>query len=296
MDRVDPKDAGVAICGGIELADQSVAVQDREGEESPATLGVGLAHLQLVVEVEELHQPLTIVDQPVERGQQGDPPRDRLIQPERIDPPFAPDTLDHRQLADVDAVDRALQPAGSGDTQGTQQPLAAGPQRLVDGDDQVVGIDPRRQVPQPVPPTRPATATSSRATRKSSILMTFRLLVHPADRHGRTHVSGNSREVSGPSPRSHWRMASRQVMLVSTQSRRSCCQSRNSPRPGHSAISARNSTMSSARRANPCRSISRCSAIASSSSVGSYDDPSRSPRRELMLRGIRDCLVLDYEP
>ena len=69
--------------------------------------------------------------------------------------------------------------------------------------------------------------------------MTFLLSVHPVDRHGTTHVSGSSREGSGPDRRSLRRMSRRHASLVLTHSPRDTCQSRSGDGPGHSFISAR---------------------------------------------------------
>ena len=43
--------------------------------------------------------------------------------------------------------------------------------------------------------------------------MTLRLLVHPVDAHGTTHVSGISRELSGPELPSSSRMSRRKRSL-----------------------------------------------------------------------------------
>jgi len=63
---VDLQHPGLAAGGGIELADQPVAVQDRQREVPPPALGRGLVHLQLVIELEQLHGALAVVDEPVE--------------------------------------------------------------------------------------------------------------------------------------------------------------------------------------------------------------------------------------
>ena len=52
---------------------------------------------------------------------------------------------------------------------------------------------------------------------KPSIITTLRLLFHPLDAHGFTHVSGSSREVSGPDWRSRRMMSFRQASLALTQ-------------------------------------------------------------------------------
>jgi hypothetical protein len=63
---VDPEHPGLAVGEGVELARQLVAGQDRQREVPPPALGRGLVHLQLVVEAEQLHGALAVVDQPVE--------------------------------------------------------------------------------------------------------------------------------------------------------------------------------------------------------------------------------------
>ncbi len=55
---------------GVDLADEPVVVQHREREVPPASLFLRLVHLQRVFEVEQLHGPNTVVDQPVEGRQQ----------------------------------------------------------------------------------------------------------------------------------------------------------------------------------------------------------------------------------
>ena len=64
-------------------------------------------------------------------------------------------------------------------------------------------------------------------------------------------------------------MSRRQSLLALTQSRTSSCHSRSSPAPGQTAISARNSAMSSGARSAWCSSISRSSSTASHSSCRS---------------------------
>ena len=68
--------------------------------------------------------------------------------------------------------------------------------------------------------------------------MTFWLLVHPDERHGRTQVSGTSRDVSGPSARSSSRMSWWHAPLSAIHWALSTCHSLRSPEPGQAAISA----------------------------------------------------------
>ena len=82
-------------------------------------------------------------------------------------------------------------------------------------------------------PSRLATATSPRASMKSSIRWVFLLLVQPVERHGTTHESGSCRADSGASDSSWSRMSSRQSSLADTHSATSICQSRSGSGPGH---------------------------------------------------------------
>ena len=71
--RVDPEHALGRLGGGVELPDQPVAVQDRQRVVAPDPLLDGLVHLQQVVELEELVEPLAVLDQAVERREQRGP-------------------------------------------------------------------------------------------------------------------------------------------------------------------------------------------------------------------------------
>jgi hypothetical protein len=53
VDGVHAQDARIAVGGGVELADEPVAEQDRQRVVAPAALGGGFVHFQLVVEVEQ---------------------------------------------------------------------------------------------------------------------------------------------------------------------------------------------------------------------------------------------------
>jgi hypothetical protein len=68
-------------------------------------------------------------------------------------------------------------------------------------------------------PTRPAIAISPRIIRHSSICVTLRLFVHPVEAHGATHVSGTSREVTGPELPSRSRMSRRKRSLSRSHAR-----------------------------------------------------------------------------
>ena len=64
----------VAVGGRVQLAHQRIAEQDRQGDVSPPAFGRWLVHLQLIVETENLRDPLAVVNEPVEgRQQRGHP-------------------------------------------------------------------------------------------------------------------------------------------------------------------------------------------------------------------------------
>src|ERR1051325_10673160 len=73
VDRVHAEDARLAVGGRVELPDQAVAVENREGEVAPAALGRRLVHLERVFEVEELLRADAVVDETVERRQERRP-------------------------------------------------------------------------------------------------------------------------------------------------------------------------------------------------------------------------------
>jgi hypothetical protein len=95
----------------------------------------------------------------------------------------------------------------------------------------------------------------------------FWFLFQPVEAQGCTQVSGSSASGNGPPARSPSRMSRRQALLVFTHSLWVSFQPRTPPAPGHSAISARQSAMSSATSV-PRSSMIRCSSTASHSSCG----------------------------
>ena len=109
VDRVDEEPAGLAVGGGVELPDQPVAVQDRQGEVAPAPLRGGLVHLQDVLELEEVLHAHAVADHRVERRQQGGAPVERQPDLGGVDPPLTVGALDHGRLTGLADVDR---PAG----------------------------------------------------------------------------------------------------------------------------------------------------------------------------------------
>ena len=60
VDRVYAEDGALAIGCGAQLPDESVVVEDRQGEEALASLGLGLVDLEDVLEVEQLDGPLAV--------------------------------------------------------------------------------------------------------------------------------------------------------------------------------------------------------------------------------------------
>jgi hypothetical protein len=110
----------------------------------------------------------------------------------------------------------------------------------------------------------------------SSSWLTFLLLVHPDDFHGRAQVSGSAREGSGPEASSRSRMSRRQASLARTQSRIDARHPGISPRsaPSQRAMSARYSARSPAGLIIARSSISERSRSASASSSGAYAEPS----------------------
>ena len=70
VDRVHLQDARLAVGRRVDLADQLVAVEDRQREIAPAPLVLRLVHLEQVVEVEQLAGPGPVVGQAIERRQQ----------------------------------------------------------------------------------------------------------------------------------------------------------------------------------------------------------------------------------
>ena len=67
VDRVHLQDARLAVGRRVDLADELVAVEDRQGEEPPAALVLRLVHLEQVVEAEQVARSSSIVGQAIER-------------------------------------------------------------------------------------------------------------------------------------------------------------------------------------------------------------------------------------
>ena len=156
MDRVDPQHGGLAVGGGVELPDQTIVVEDRQGEVAPAALGRGLVHLERVLEVEQLLGADAIVDEPVERRQQRRTAFEAIAERSRVDAPLALDTLDDGRLAGVTDVDRLHRHGPGflpGDAERGEPPLVLAPLGVLDRRDGDVGrVDALGQVPQPLLP------------------------------------------------------------------------------------------------------------------------------------------------
>ena len=281
VDRVDPQHPGLAVGGGVELAHQPVAVQDRQREVPPAPLGGGLVHLQLVVELEELDGALAVVDQPVEGRQQRRPAGERLAElgdGSTRHVPLTPSTTAGSPASptSIGSTGHSRSP-GAGDAQRAQPPLVADAQRLVRRDHRVVGVDPRR--PGPTAGRGPCARRSRprpARTMNSSSWVTLRLLVHPVELHGTAQVSGQlarrqrprgAEPVEDVAPA---RVVGPHPVAAGTPASRAARRG-----PGHAAISARYSARSSAGRIIARSSISCRSSSAVARSAGEYDDPSR---------------------
>jgi len=81
---IDTQHAGLAVGGGVELADEPVGVADRERELPPAALRRRLVHLELGVELEEFGAALGSWI----RRQQRRPTCARLAKKRRLDAPL----------------------------------------------------------------------------------------------------------------------------------------------------------------------------------------------------------------
>ncbi len=124
-----------------------------QGVVAPAAGGGGLVHLQLVVEPEQVLGARAVVDEAVERGQQGRAPGEGLAELGRVDPPDSLGALDGGGLpgvADGGRLDRVFRALGAGEAEGAQAALVADPAGLLGRDHRVVGVDAFGQVPDPV--------------------------------------------------------------------------------------------------------------------------------------------------
>src|SRR3954452_14187911 len=144
MDRVDAEHSSFEVGCSVELPDQSVAIQNREGEVAPPTLGRWFVHLQLVVELEYLRQALAIDDEAVQGRQQRGPSAERLVQLVRVHPPSASYTFNHGRFtgfSNVLALDRALRTARASYAERGETSLVPNGVRLGERHRRGVGID-----------------------------------------------------------------------------------------------------------------------------------------------------------
>ena len=127
------------------------------------------------------------------------------------------------RLAHVDRLHRALRPAGPGDAEGAQPPLVTGAPRLLGGDDRVVGVDPRRQIPQPLPSLPAGDRDLAPLHHEVEQLLDVAVVGPPGRLPG--HRAGVRQLAHRQRPRafSRARMSRRQASLALTQSRRSAC-------------------------------------------------------------------------
>ena len=211
---VDAERAGVAVHGGVELADEAVAVEDRQREVAPPPSGPGLVHLQRVLVVEELAEADPVVHQAVERGQQRRASADGA--------PTAAGSTRHSPAVPATTAGSPACPtiAGPGDAEAAQPPLV------------LLGLCRRRRHRGRVPsgytrsarshtrwrPWRREIAISPRAARNSSIWVTLRSLVQPVDGHDTSLRSGTSRDSNGPKSRSTSSTKRRNRSLAASQS------------------------------------------------------------------------------
>jgi hypothetical protein len=159
VDGVDTEHALVALGGGVQLADQPVAVQDRQRVVAPDPLGLRLVHLQHVVEAEQLVEALAVHHQPVERRQQRGATLEvaEPLEVRRLHPPRPLHALDHGRLAGVADVRRLGAVRGTlraRDAQGQQPAAVPLRERLVGVGQRLVVVHPLGQVPQLLPAER----------------------------------------------------------------------------------------------------------------------------------------------
>ena len=107
VDRVHPQPRILPVGDSVQLPDQPVMVEDRQRKVAPASLGRGLVHLQLVLEVEQLLCADAVVDQPVERRQQCGTTLELLTERRWVDHPAARRPLDLGRLS-LDLLEVAL--------------------------------------------------------------------------------------------------------------------------------------------------------------------------------------------
>ena len=163
------------------------------------------------------------MDEPVERRQQRRAPLEVLAERGGVDAPLALRALDHGRLAGLADVDRldgtAVLFCRAMPSEASRRSFLTRSASSTDGTTTSAGYTRSGRSHSRSRPMRPAIATSPRIIRNSSICVTLRLFVHPVEAHGTTHVSGMSREVSGPELPSRSRMSRRNESLSRSQAR-----------------------------------------------------------------------------
>ena len=222
VDRVHPQDGGLAVGGGVDLPDQPVLVEHREGEVAPAALGRGLVHLEGVLELEQL------LARGAGRRRAG---RTATAAPSvpRSRRPSAAGSTRHSPLMPSTTAGSPASPTSTGSigilvvfcrampSEASRRSFLIRRASSSDGTTTSAGYTRSARSHSRSRPTRPAIATSPRIIRNSSIWVTLRSFVHPVDAHGTTHVSGMSRELSGPELPSSSRMSRRKRSLSRIQ-------------------------------------------------------------------------------
>ncbi len=123
--------ACLVVGARVDLPDQPVAVQHRQGVVPPAPFRLRLVHLQRVVEAQQIGHPLAVLQQYVERGEQrGAVGLGTLERRESVgvDPPPSTHAFDHdgfARLAGTDRLPLLIRSAGAGDAECTQTAAVA---------------------------------------------------------------------------------------------------------------------------------------------------------------------------
>ena len=167
------------------------------GRSSPSGAAAGLYISSGVLEVEQLLRPTSVVDEPVERREQAVLPSKsapsaagrRATRPSRLRPRPARRPRRRRPARAASSCSSALRcPA-------RRAAARLDPARRRRTGTTSAGYTRSAMSPSRSCPTRLAIAISPRIIKNSSIWVTLRLLVHPVEAHGTTHVSGMSREL-----------------------------------------------------------------------------------------------------
>src|SRR5665647_1513280 len=151
--QVEPAGEGLELVDDVRLADEPIPVQHGQRPVAPDALRGWLVHLERVVVLEDLREPLPVEHQAVERRQQRRATLERLVHSiklRRVDLPRPSYALDGRlyaHRADVVGLDRRLDRLRSGDTERGEPTAVAFAGGLGEGYGRDVGVDAFRQVP-----------------------------------------------------------------------------------------------------------------------------------------------------